>query len=452
MLSEKRPESPHILFVTQNTPFLIGPTDVPQGQVWRYGLGFPFQVAPRLAGLICNIRGEGLGMADAEVGLDVMLFDKIMEGARASAAIPIARMNEMPAGQTDKLQVVLKYPGSVGFVPLGAKRADGSPHPHAGTGFCLVISVVYQSDRLNPAGASSGVSPIHGVVDSWCEMLQLAFDGNKIAITGAEKIDLKHRPAACAVARGGMSAGFGDGDDLLMACCTGSGGVMSKDAHVPGVVRWKHDRKGWYPAEFFPAGSDNWCEPSLTRDKDGTLLFSSRSYRTGLAPLFALWRSTDKGQTWARCFEADYGRTECPLSINRAADGTPYFAANARINPDLWSFSPELREKGGGQKFGRARLSIWELNGRRTGLLAPRVVRDFFDSPDFRIGSEASYWRADHPVGNVVQLADGRWHSLLAYRVIYREKHESSGKPRPQTGLYLEELVCETEGIPEWRF
>src|SRR5689334_5469354 len=36
---------------------LTPPSSTPPGAVWRYGLAFPFQAAPRKAGLFCNIRG-----------------------------------------------------------------------------------------------------------------------------------------------------------------------------------------------------------------------------------------------------------------------------------------------------------------------------------------------------------------------------------------------------------
>ena len=49
--------------------------NTPPEELWRYGLGFPFQVAPRKAGLFCNIRRDGTNSIDLEVGSDVVLFD-----------------------------------------------------------------------------------------------------------------------------------------------------------------------------------------------------------------------------------------------------------------------------------------------------------------------------------------------------------------------------------------
>lgn len=37
---------------------------------------------------------------------------------------------------------------TVGFAPLGAKLDDGSPHPHEGTGFGIILVRVYPTDNI----------------------------------------------------------------------------------------------------------------------------------------------------------------------------------------------------------------------------------------------------------------------------------------------------------------
>lgn len=57
----------------------------------------------------------------------------------------------------------------------------------------------------------------------------------------------------------------------------------------------------------------------------------------------------------------------------------------------------------------------------------------------------------DHPNAVTLQLADGDWHAVLAYRVLQQAEHKG-GAPAPQTGCYLEEVLCEGQPIPAWRF
>ena len=42
--------------ITKGRAALTVPPDAPPDEVWRYGLGFPFQVAPRKAGLFCTSK------------------------------------------------------------------------------------------------------------------------------------------------------------------------------------------------------------------------------------------------------------------------------------------------------------------------------------------------------------------------------------------------------------
>ena len=49
----------------------------PPGEICRYGVAFPFQVAPRLAAVLCCLRNEGHPVGDFENGSDVFLFDDL---------------------------------------------------------------------------------------------------------------------------------------------------------------------------------------------------------------------------------------------------------------------------------------------------------------------------------------------------------------------------------------
>src|SRR5258706_6450542 len=63
------------------------PSSTPPGAGWRYGLALPFQVAPGLAGIACNIR---IGFHDFEGGNDVFIFSDL-SNIRSSRAVVLNR-------------------------------------------------------------------------------------------------------------------------------------------------------------------------------------------------------------------------------------------------------------------------------------------------------------------------------------------------------------------------
>ncbi|MCD4768577.1 MAG: hypothetical protein K8R35_00215, partial [Bacteroidales bacterium] len=59
-----RLEKTGITGITKGSVDLAIPPGTPPDEVWRYGLGFPIQVAPDMAALFVNIRKEGTGSVD----------------------------------------------------------------------------------------------------------------------------------------------------------------------------------------------------------------------------------------------------------------------------------------------------------------------------------------------------------------------------------------------------
>ena len=57
-------------------------------------------------------------------------------------------------------------------------------------------------------------------------------------------------------------------------------------------------------------------------------------------------------------------------------------------------------------------------------------------------------------VSNVVRLADDRWHGILAYRLLaFPKARAGQAEPVvPQTGCFLEEILCHGDPIPPWQF
>ena len=106
------------------------------------------------------------------------------------------------------------------------------------------------------------------------------------------------------------------------------------------------------------------------------------------------------------------------------------------------------RVRGGG--WTRKTLMLWPLNDQRTGIEEPVLVRDC--RADFSRPPGGSVWVADHPSGMTVHLADGKWHHVLAYRVLELAELSHAIEPAPQTGGYIEEVLSNGPTIPVWQF
>jgi len=435
--------SAEITGVSTSVVRLTAPPDSTEEQVLSYGLGFPFQVAPDRAALFCNVRVEGVATFDYENGTDVIVFDSLA-GISAVGAVAISR-NERLTDADGKERIVVKFPVIGGFVPLGALRPDGSPHPHAGTGFGLCQAISFPVDAAGQFNWQT--ERIHR-----CEVHQLSYDGQRFQ---AERVPAgPERPhpwvgeSAWRISAPGITNAIPDGDDLLQAVQASDGSGSSS-----GVVRWARAEGAWEPVEFSPVTplNEGWAEASLVRDTDGALLFSARGSGGDRLTEVRVWRRYDGGPQWRLVFStadvrvlhleeggpqweqvlsAPGAHNPGPISINRAADGTPYIGANLPGS-------------------GRESLCIWPLNDARTGLLGPitaRAAREEFGAP-----TAESRWMVDHPSGAVVRLADGAWHGLLAYRILDSAEHRGAD-PSARTGCYVEEVRSSGPVVPEWRF
>lgn len=430
--------------VTVGPVRLIAPPDSTPEQPLSYGLGFPFQVAADRAALFCNVRVEGVATFDYENGTDVIVFDSL-EGIGAAPPVIISR-NERLTDAGGAPRIVVKFPIIGGFVPLGALRADGSPHPHAGTGFGLCQAISFPVDEAGHFNWQT--ERIHR-----CEVHQLSYDGERFAAERVPQLPERPHPwvgeSAWRISAPGITNAIPDGDDLLQAVQASDGSGSSS-----GVVRWSRAGGSWEPVEFSPVTPRNegWAEASLVRDTDGALLFSARGGVGDQLSEVRVWRyyqgepqwrlvfSTpdvrvlhreEGGPQWEQVLSARGAHNPGPISINRAADGTPFIGANLPGS-------------------GRETLCLWPLNEARTGLLEPltaRAAREEFGAPE----AADARWMVDHPSGAVVRLADGAWHALLAYRVLDSAEHRGAAAT-DRTGCYVEEVQSDGPVMPAWRF
>ncbi len=468
--AEESPSAPGgpshgILSITRGDADLTVPADVPEGKSWRYGLIFPFQVGPRMAAAFVNIRIRNGVMAparsgdDYEVGNDVVLFDDVTRPPSAPA-VPVTRNHEEANPNSDppnQPAIMVKYPMRGGFVPLGAKKTDGSPHPHAGTGFGIDTGLARRPG--DPKSAHGGGMYEDAERYQIMEVFQFSYDGDQFRVTGEERVLPTGLVSGWSISNGGLTNAIADGDDLLVGMhgsrVGGTGDSEQPVSGGSGVQRWQRTDGVWRPVSFVPVtGTDGSTEPSLIRDTDGDLLFSARG-KGGTRPhAIRVWRSRDGGETWKKIIHVVGVISSCPITLNQAADGTPYIASNMylvpldpipkrfRIPADV-----EGRVRGGG--WTRQKLYLWPLSDDRGGLEAPILGRHC--KAEFGPAPSGSMWRADHPSSTTVQLGDGNWHNVMGYRI--HDDVESHELPSPpQTGAYLEEVISAGEPIPTWKF
>jgi hypothetical protein len=435
------PAGAQLTSVTRGPADLTTPPDSRPDAVLAYGLGFPFQVAPDQAALFCNVRVEGVDVFDFENGTDVIIFADLA-AIKAAGAVPISRNERRTEGDGVE-RLVIKFPMIGGFVPRGALRADGAPHPHAGTGFGLCQAISFPPD--DQGHFSWSAKYVHR-----CEVHQFSYDGKRFtAVRSSSGLEQTHPVAGVwRIGAPGLTNAIPDGDDLLLAVTASDG-----SGQVTGVSRWARTGNTWQPVAFSPVtpAGGGWAEPSLVRDHDGALLFSARGSGGDRLSQVQVWRKQSDGPQWrlvvstpdVRVWHKQQGDGEWglvlslpnahepgPISMGCAADGTPYIAANRPGS-------------------GRETLCLWPLNAGRVDLEEPLTARAARD--EFGPAPGGGAWMVDHASGAVVRLADGQWHGVVAYRVLGNAEHRGA-PPAAQSGCYVEEISSTGPVAPPWRF
>ncbi len=390
---------PGIVSVTHGDVDLTIPPNVPAEQVWHYGLGLPIQLDATTGGLLVNIR-RGETYTDNEVGTDLIKFNSL-DGISASGAVAVSRSSEPDTA---------KYPMFGGFVPLGARFADGSAHPHGGTGFGINVVGFFPKP-----------------VEYCMEMAQFHYDGSNFTVDQTVRYEhLNVGDSGWEINNIGLSAAIPNGNDLLY------GAVCSNSTYtnVSGIVTFQHGTDGWQPASFAPVTDlgASWSEPSLVRDVDGSLLLSARDRNSSIA----LWGSAD-GSEWNQLINLPDARSIAPVSLNQAVDGSPYLVTS--LSP------PAISDQND-----RELLQIAPINSDHDGLESAIVVRD--GNEEFGGPPSSGYpWYIDHGISNVIRLSDGEWHNILVYRVLDRGEH--FGEPATAyTGCYVEEVFSSGDPCP----
>jgi predicted amidohydrolase len=427
--------------VTKGSLDLSAPRQLPSGQEGVYQLGAPFQLSATEAAMFVNIRRATVSANDLEMGSDLVIFDDV-NAISADTAVPLIRGEEMDHPDTGQRIILGTYPFFGGFVPVGAKLADGSPHPHAGSGFAVCHQRAFAADGKSNYLALE--KPFERRV-----LQEYQYDGATFRIVRHEVVEEDQFIPGHLFSQMSVGNAIPAGTDLLVAVSTKAPAPDGEDPEavvgfvhglVSGVARWRRGTDGhWSVVAYRPvAGSEGTCEPSLVQDVDGRLLFSARgTYTMGNNQALMVWGSADDGIGWEKLIHEKGLRNSAPVSINRAADGTPYLAANPHYFPSGRVFQH------------REVLALWPLTPDRRSVMSPIVIRD---SADFGPGPYSHPWWVDHPIGYTVRLADGKLHHVLAYRVLGNHEAIYDAPPAPQTGCYVEEVHSVNEPLPIWRF
>lgn len=419
-----------ILRVTRGGRDLAFPRDTPPGQVWIYQGGFPFPMSPTAAGLFAGIRVCNTPIVDLEAGMDLVVFDRL-ENLDRQPAVPLYRIREEDHPRTgQRLFLVAGCQG--GFVPLGARRPDGSPHPHAGTGFGLCSVMGYPAALKDQKDTHIDLK---GDVYTFQELLQFSFDGGAFRVTARERFEPSDLLPGWNTISYGFTNAIPSGDDLLFPMSTGAPGAWDS-----GLARWRRNAAGrWRPVHYRLVAPAT-MEPTVVRDLDGSLLMAFRPWMpTHPRPLsLDIYRSADEGETWAPILREEKFNFGTPLFLNQAVDGTPYVITNRFREPPIHRYAK------------REMIWLWPLSEDRRRLLDPLVVRD--GPVDFGPPPHGTVWRMDHPSGATVRLHDGQWHHVLGYRVLEDAEMRTGAGPTPVTGLYLEELFSAGTPHSAWNF
>lgn len=433
-------------------------TDLPTRMAGIYQIARFVQLDQNTVGFFINLRKDQPETYDLEIGTD-FCFTRDPQLRKFEGFMPLTQAEIVTPSEVDQKFLMVSYPIFAAFVPLGALLPDGTPHPHAGTGFALGIRLGRHCDD---DGICAGcTNPFQDDCYDEVIILQLAWDGERLSITDRETRSFFTKAGEFKKTidpRSPLAGIVADGEDLL----TGLTQSASDDDKLgrAGVCRWKRINNKWTIADFTPIGAPGTFEPSLIRDIDGSLLFTCRApikewtctlkeSPEGLADSeynrdLRVWQSKDNGRTWALCIHEREQCNACPVSIAMSPAGIPVLLTNPRcdhLTSEHLSFHGGIREK----------LSLWELNETRTGLLPGHVVRDAI--AEFGLSPYKHGWYMDHPVALTVRLSDGKWHSILTHRNLDIAESTQHKKATEFTGLYVEEIISKVKDItPPWIF
>jgi hypothetical protein len=405
---------------------------------WWYVSWIPFQISATECAVPLNRMATGIYTVDFGLGFDMAVLDNLDGPPKQIMELGRTALERHP--RSGKPVQMSRWAPHVGFVPLGAKRADGTPHPHAGTGFGVGTVLAFPCDEAG--NLTCRVYCDTGDVYCSQEVVQLRYDGAKLTVEHSKRVENDQFLPGLKLNGNGFGVAVPDGDDLLYTSTEFTKEVENMRA---GVTRWRFLNGRWKMVDYVPVATEPggyYSEPTLARDADGTLLFSARTNQWNT---IQVWRSTDGGHTWTCLLRKDNMRPVTPISINTTGDGRAYVAANP--------FCPDDLDSRGIKRYANAlreRICLWPLSDDRKRLLDPVVLRD--GPSEFGIPPSGSIWAVDHPMSTTLRMADGKWRHVISYRLLDLAEILDHAPQTPITGSYCDEIELGEPFIPPWHF
>ena len=423
----------HIFILTGKPDLQCVATPVPERSI--YGAGKLVQLSPTQAGLFCGVRPVGIPVIDLNAGADLIIFDALDKISEKNA-IPVTRNHKAVHPRNGAPLVMVRNHVVCGFVPLGARLADGSPHPAAGTGFGLGLLLGFPPDHSDLWAAAR--KDIHSAL----QLQQYRYDGRQFTIVSDRILDPKDLIPGWEIGNVSLDNPMPDGRDFLVGLVARDGKLHPKKGCA--MSRWQCANGEWKPVNIsYVEGSEGSFEPSAVRDRDGAILLSVRR-----GTEFNVWRSTDQGQTWKQIIQVDKTRASSPVTIHRTLGGAPFLCANPYVGPYKDGVGRDV-------DVGRWRevIAFWPLRDDRAGVEQPSFSFDF-NRARFGPSPNGSATWADHPISGIVRLADGKLHCLLCLRVWSRDEISNEVLVTPLSGTWIKEVHNLNDGIeiPVWKF
>lgn len=417
-------------------------TKLPYNRKGVYQITHPVQLDASTVGLFVNIRADRSDAPDFEMGTDFCIT-RDPDFRHLEGFVPVIRNEGNKHPVSGKNFLMVAYPAFPAFVPLGVLLPDGTPHPYAGTGFCLTVRLGRPCDADGSSGAGY-TNPLKDEVLNDVLISQLSWDGKELTITGSERKIFAEFAGELSFAGTPFAGIVPVGVDLLIG---GIHALPGEKLGRAGVSRWQNENGKWKEKSFTPVGAPGSYEPSLIRDTDGSLLFTLRTAAGEWYPALQtsaegmadsanirdlrVWRSEDEGKHWSLCIQKKNVCNGCPVSITRTLDGTPVLLTNRRA---------DLTATGKAMFHGsiREQLVAWPLNALRNDVLPEILLRNAVT--EFGTGFYDGGWYMDHPIGEVVRLGDHQWHSIVCHRNMEIAEGGAGKAMTPFTGAYIEEL------------
>lgn len=405
---------------------------------WWYQSWIPFQISPTECVMPLNRMRTGIYTVDFGLGYDLAIFDQL--NAPIKKILPMKRTALEHHPRTGNPVQMTRWAPHGGFVPLGAKRQDGTPHPHAGTGFGVSTLLAFPCDEQGNLTTRMYCDTDDVYIST--EILQYRYDGEHLIIEHTERVEFDQFLPGWKLNGTGLGLAIPDGEDLLSVSNAFS---ENPENMIAGVARWRRMKGHWYMIEFIPVATETgfmYSEPTIVRDSDGSLLFCARA---NLRHTIQVWRSTNGGYKWDCLFTIDNMRPLTPISINSTDDGRAYISANPYCANDL--------DSRGNKRYAnilRERIFMWQLSEDRKRLMEPVALRD--GPVEFGIPPSGSIWVIDHPESTTLRLADGKWHHIVSYRLLDGAEILDSGSITELTGSYYDEIELYDHITPRWLF